>query len=275
MEAAQETVETVETYVNLIKSTEIKKLVFVVLGMVLGFILVRLILRLLKKILKKSRHLPESTHTILCTLLRILLDLIVIITAAGYLGIPMTSFVALLSVIGIAVSLAVQGLLTNLVGGFIILGSKPFEVGHFIEACSLSGTVKQIGIIYTRLQAPDGRIIFIPNGTLYTSQVINYTALGTRRVTLTPSASYDNSPDEVRAAILLAVSRVPGIFQDPAPVIQLEAYGDSSISYNVHVWCGGSDFIRVKYELNEALYQAFKDSGVIMTYPHLNVHMNN
>ena len=271
--AAEETVETVQTYVSLFASLDVQTILIALGGLILGFVLVRLILHLQKKALAHSRYLPPSTHSIIRSLTRIGLDFLVIVTVANYVGIPISTFVALLSVIGIAISLAVQGLLSNLVGGFLLLGAKPFEVGHFIETGGITGTVREIRMIYTRLEAPDGRFIYLPNSSLFTSQVVNYTQLGKRRITLTVSASYDNSPQQVREAISLALSRMEGVYEEPAPVIQLEAYGDSAITYNIHFWCEGGNFLTLKYAMNEELYSAFHEKGVQMTYPHLNVHM--
>ena len=268
-----EVAKTMQNYISIFSSAELRQIITAAAVLIIGILLVKLIMRLVSRGLKHSRFLPPATHTIISALIRFVLYFIVVVTAAGVIGIPITSFVAILSVIGVAVSLAVQGLLSNLVGGFILLSARPFDVGHFIEAGGISGSVQEIGLMYTRLQAPDGRLIHIPNSVLYTQQVINYSSLGKRRITLTLSASYDSPPELVREAILLAVQRVGGFHGDPAPMIQLESYGDNAIAYNVHIWCDGSDFIRKKYELNEAIYAAFRDKGVVFTYPHVNVHM--
>ena len=245
-----------------------------VVFLVLGILLVKLFVRVEKKALTKSRYLPPSTHSIVLTLSRIVLYFILIVTVAGFVGIPVTTFVAVLSVVGIAVSLAVQGLLTNLVGGFIILGAQPLEVGQFVETGGLMGTVDRIGMIYTRLIGIDGRLIYLPNATLYTSQVINYSQYGKRRATAVISASYGDPPDKVREAIQLAISRVEGVHPEPGPFIWLESYGDSGIVYNVHVWCDGSVFLQVKYSLNEQLYYAFREKGLTIPFHQVDVHLD-
>jgi small conductance mechanosensitive channel len=271
----EQAVETVQNYARIISGLDWKTAVTAVAILVLGFLLVKLVLRLESRALEKSRFLPPSTHAMIKTLSKVLLYLVVLITAAGYVGIPMTSFVAVLSVVGIAVSLAVQGLLGNLVGGFIILGARPLEVGQFVETSGVMGTVDRIGMVYTRLVGIDGRLIYLPNSALYTSQVVNYSQYGKRRVTAVISVQYGFSPEEVREAIQLAISRVEGIHQDPAPMIWLDSFGDSGIVYNAHVWCDGSAFLRVKYALNDALWHAFREKGVTIPYPHLQVLMGD
>ena len=268
----EEAVENVSAVVELLKKVDWRTGLTALAAAVLGVILIRLLIRLEKKALARSRFLPATAHTMICTLTRIALYFVLVITVAGILGIPVTSFVAVLSVVGIAVTLAVQGLLSNLVGGFILIGAQPAAVGDFVESGGLSGTVKEIGMMYTRLQAPDGRIIHIPNSTLCTAQVINYTALGRRRVDLTVPAPYDVSPEKVREAILLAISRVEGIAEDP-PLIWLESFDDSAITYSLHVWTSSADFIRVKYELNDALWNAFRDRDITIPFPQRDVHL--
>ncbi|MBQ3705932.1 MAG: mechanosensitive ion channel family protein [Clostridia bacterium] len=266
------TEETVQEYVDIFKNTDLKTALIAAGGLAGGLLLVRLVLKLVEKGLNRT-SVPQTMHTMLRTMLRILLDLVVVLTVANYIGIPVTSFVALLGLFGLAVSLALQGVLSNLAGGFIILATHPFETGHFIEHDGITGTVQEIRMMHTRLATPDGKMIYIPNSSISSGRVINYSEAGKRRVDLTVSASYDSPPARVREAVMIAISRVEGILPDPAPVVALEKYGDSAIEYSVLVWSDGEDFITVKRALNEALYAAFADHGVEMTYPHLNVHM--
>ena len=266
------TEETVQEYVSIFSSIDWITGVKALAILLIGFILVKLLLKGVRKGLKQS-HIPPTVHSMILTLLRILLDVIVILSAANEIGIPVTSFIALLSLAGLAVSLAVQGILSNFASGFIVLSSHPFEVGHFIEHDSVTGTVREIRMLHTRLETPDGKMIYVPNSTLASSRVINYSETGKRRVEISVSASYNNSPDQVKAAIQSAVQKTPGILEDPRPMIFLDSYGDSAINYRLMVWVNGADFLTVKNALNEALYTAFAEHRVEMTYPHLNVHM--
>ena len=264
--------ETVQEYVTIFQQIDWKTGLSALAMLVLGFILVRLILKAFEKGLRSSR-VPASLHTMIRTLLRIVLDVIVLLTVANYIGIPVTSFITLLGLIGLAVSLALQGILSNLASGFIILMSHPFEVGHFIEHDGVSGSVREIRMLHTRLETPDGKMIYVPNASLSGARLINYTETGKRRMDLLVSASYANSPEQVRTAILSAVRQTPEILQDPAPVVSVEKYADSAIEYGIFVWVLSGDFITVRRGLNERLYAAFAENGVEMTYPHLNVHM--
>ena len=264
--------EQVQEYVNILQNVDWQTGLKALVILVGGFAVVRMILHGVRKALKAS-HIPVSLHTMIANLLRILLDLVVILAAAGTIGIPVTSFVTLLGIAGLAVSLALQGVLSNLAGGFIILSTHPFALGHFIEHEGVTGTVREINMQHTRLETPDGKMIYIPNSSLSGGRIINYSETGKRRVELSVSASYIHSPAQVREAVLSAVSRTAGILPDPAPEVYVDSYGESDIKYGIWVWTEGGDFLRVRRELTERLFAAFAEKKVEMTYPHLNVHL--
>ena len=249
-------VSQVEEVINIAKSQTPQKIIAAAIVLVVGLILSRMVVKLINRLLEKYRVVPSVT-SMLRTMIRFVIDLIVVMIAANVLGIPITSFVAVFSVIGIAISLAVQGVLSNLAGGLIILTVKTFEIGQFVETDGYSGTVKDINLMYTRLLAPDGRVIFVPNSTTYTNRLINYSMNPQRRIEISVSASYDNTPEEVKQALKWIK----------------ENYGDSAIQYTLWVWVNGPDFLNTKYRLNEEIYAAFKENHVEMTYPHLRVHM--
>ena len=220
-------VSQVEEVINIAKSQTPQKIIAAAIVLVVGLILSRMVVKLINRLLEKYRVVPSVT-SMLRTMIRFVIDLIVVMIAANVLGIPITSFVAVFSVIGIAISLAVQGVLSNLAGGLIILTVKTFEIGQFVETDGYSGTVKDINLMYTRLLAPDGRVIFVPNSTTYTNRLINYSMNPQRRIEISVSASYDNTPEEVKQALMKAVRRIPQILSDAEPVVHLENYGDSA-----------------------------------------------
>lgn len=258
---------------NILKAIDMNRVLIGLAVLAAGLLVTRMIMRLVSKLLKRIPQIDKSLHTMLKTTLRIVLYFLSIVFAANAMGVPVSSFLAVFSVVGLAVSLAVQGVLSNLAGGVIILGSKPFALGDFIETDAVTGTVKDIGFLHTRMIAPDGKMIFVPNNLLYNSKLINYTSSGTRRIDLNISAAYDCSPAEVRRAAMAAIRVTPGVLHDPAPEVLLEAYGDNAIQYVIRVWTQSQDYLNTRYSLSEAVYQAFRDNGVKMTYPHINVHM--
>ena len=268
-------VETVESYVSMIRGLDTRKVIIGLAVLAAGIAVSRFAAHVMGKALKRSKTIDPAAHTMIKTALRIVLDVVFVLVAANTMGIPITSFVALLSVVGIAVSLAVQGTLSNVVGGVIILASHPFTIGDYVEQDGYSGTVKEIGLLHTRLLTPDGRMIFVPNATLQTSRLINYSTSPSRRMELSISAAYSAAPDQVRAAISDAISRCPDIQSDPAPVVHLESYDDSGIRYTVLAWAPGPAFISSKYLLNEQLYSAFRRAGIEIPFPQMDVHVKS
>ncbi|MBQ8137778.1 MAG: mechanosensitive ion channel family protein [Clostridia bacterium] len=271
--SAENVVKEVNEYIGILQGVTWQQGLTALLILVGGLIISKFLLRSLSKLLEKSKSIPKTLHGTLRTILRIVLDLLVILTAANAIGIPTTAFVALLSIVSLAITLSLQGILSNLAGSFIILISKPIAVDDFIELDGMSGTVKEIKMMYTKLEAPDGRSLYIPNSRIYTVDMINYNQNGRRRVEVDVSASYDAHPETVRKAILQAVEETGCALDNPAPMVWLLGYGDSAIQYRAMFWCTSNVFITAKFDFTERLYDTFKQNGVQMTYPHVNVHM--
>ena len=263
--------ETIQGYTDILKSLDWQTGLKAAAILLVGLALIKLFLHFLRGMLKKS-HVPAAVHSILVTLLRILLDLVVVLSALNVIGIPVTSFIALLSLAGLAISLALQGVLGNLASGLIVLGSHPFDVGDVIEHDGIAGTVREIRMMHTVVETFDGRMAYIPNSSISNGRVVNVTQLGRRRVEINVSASYNQTPEQVRKAIGDAIARTEGILADPAPSVFLDSYGDSAIQYVIRVWTAPADFMTVKTTLTELLYTTFAENKVEMTYPHINVH---
>lgn len=204
---------------------------------------------------------------------RVVVYVVIAVIVADALGIDTTSLVAAFSVIGLAVSLAVQNTLTNVAGGLMILLTKPFAVGDYIETSGLSGTAIEIGLSYTKLQTPDNKVICIPNGDLASTRITDYSTNDTRRVDFTFTASYDAPIPAVKKALYEAMQEV-GLFMDE-PVWQIEVmkYGDSSIEYIVRGWVESKDYWRAYFAMNDKVAETFARHNVEMTYNHLNVHI--
>ena len=193
--------------------------------------------------------------------------------AAPSIQVLAPALLAVFSLLGLALSLSVQNCLSNAMSGIIILLTRPFEDGDFIEAGNVSGTVRDIGLIYTQLCTIDNKDIYVPNSDLSASKIVNYNREPQRRVDLTFGADYTCRPEQVKAALHNAVSLVPGILPEPAPFVRVAGYGESNIDYVVRVWCKTADYWTVYYDLMEAVGAVFDAHGVSMSYPQMNVHV--
>ena len=225
------------------------KLLGALLTLVICLIAVRLVTALLRRVLDKT-HIDARVRKYLVQSVRLVLWVVTVLITADQLGIPVTSLVALLSVLSLAVSLAVQNVLANVAGGLVLLVTKPFAVGDYVDTPCGAGTVKDLTLTYTYLDTPDGLRIAAPNSSISAGKITNYTAFGTRRIEHAVSASYDAPVQTVRQALLDAVARTPGLLDKPAPEVYVNAYGESGIEYIVRAWARNADYWPAYYALN-------------------------
>ena len=174
----------------------------------------------------------------------------------------------------LAVSLSVQNALSNVAGGLLVMGTKPFKKGDFVSIDGLTGVVDEIAMVYTRLHTVDNRSVLIPNAKVSAATVENYSAYPKRRLELTVSASYDSEPDCVMTALRTAVDRCAPL-EGEEVCVAIEDFGDSAISYHVHFWIPSEKLIGTRFDLRTYIWEAFRDNNIEMTYPHLNVHIQN
>ena len=262
-----------EAIKNFFATLTLSKILPAVLILIVGLIAAKILSKLFAKMLERSK-LSKSLHKMLHTVFTILLNGIVILIVLSTLGIDLTSLIAMLSVLSLAISLAVQGTLSNVAGGVQVLSAHPFQVGDFVEISGQSGTVLETGLVYTLILTPDNKRVYFPNSDVAASTIVNYSVEGKRRVDLTFSTSYDAPTETVLAALREAASNnklLPGsdIF------VALSKYGDSCIEYVVRTWCTADDYWDVYFTTIERVRKSFEKAGVEMSYPHLNVHIDN
>ena len=240
--------------------------------LVAGILLVQAAVKLLRKGLSKTKLEPVANNLIV-TVFKILLYGLLCLILASKMGLDVTGIVALASVLTLAISLAVQTMLTNVISGFTLLYTRPFHAGDFVEVGGQSGTVKSIGLTYTELTTPDNKNVFIPNSAVTVAEIVNYTVLGTRRVEITITASYDSPIDGVLDALKEA-AQVETRLPDKEPFAAVKDYGESAIVYVLHVWSKTADYWTTLFTINQRIKEIFDAKGLSMTYPHLNVHLD-
>lgn len=228
--------------------------------------------KLLGRLLARTR-LDERVQRYALAGAKLVLYIVTVVIVAESLHIPMTSLVALLSVGSLGITLAAEDILGNVAGGLVILSSRPFSIGDFVEVSGTSGTVHEISLNHTKLVTTDGHLAMLPNKELASSKMINYTVLGRRRAVQKVTASYDAPTQTVKAACMAAVARTENVLEDPAPAVYLTAYKESSIEYTVYCWAAPENYWQVYTSVGENLRAAFAEAGVEMTYDHLNVHI--
>jgi len=245
----------------------------VMAGLIVACIVaVKVVMGLADRTMERAK-LDRGVQTFLHSGLKVILYLVAVCVLLGYLGVPMTSLVAVLSVLGLAVSLAIQGTLSNLAGGIMLLTARPFSAGDFVEAAGISGTVEEVGLVYTKLSTVDNKQVCVPNGEISAKTIVNYTAADKRQVELHITASYDAPVELVKGCITKVVGEHPLTLPTPEPLIRVFAFQDSAIEYIIRCWCATGDYWTVYFDLQEGIKAEFDKKGVEMTYPHVNVHM--
>lgn len=204
----------------------------------------------------------------------IALKALVLIIVASILGIPMTSVITVLGTIGVAIGLALQGGLSNIAGGLIILIFKPFTVGSCITAGEFSGTVDEISIFYTKLTTPDNQKVIIPNGIISNQPLMNASEETTRRVDFEFSVSYDADIDRVKQLLLDIGNAHPLTLKDPAPMARLSAHGDSALVFVFRVWCKAEHYWDLYFDIKEQVKKALDAEHIAIPYPQLDVHIH-
>lgn len=257
---------------NWLSDFGLNNLVPFLLILLAGGIIIRIVTKIVNKMLSKSR-LEKAAHGMIRSLIKTILYILLGLMAASSLNIDVTGVLALASVATLAVSLALQDLLSNLVGGFTLVYTHPFSAGDYVEIAGQAGTVKEIGMTYTKLVTPDNKLTQIPNSSVVSSEIINYSCTGTRRVAVEVSASYDAPVDKVIAALKEAAT-IEGILDDPAIYAGVTGYGEHAIQYVVRVWCPTDLYWDVHNGTVYNIKKIFDREGIAMTYPHLNVHLD-
>ena len=240
--------------------------------LVIGILAIRIVVKIVTTALNKTK-LEKAAHSLILSVVRVVLYILLGLMVATKLGIDVTSVVALASVLTLAVSLALQNIMSNVIGGFTILTTQPFHSGDFVEIAGQSGTVAEINMSYTKLETGDMKVISIPNSAVVAAQIVNYSASDVRRVDVNVSASYEAPVQKVIDAMVLAGTE-DKVLLTPAPFAAVTGYGDSAIQYTLRVWVKNADYWDVYFAVNQKVKKIFDEQGIAMTYPHLNVHLD-
>lgn len=264
----------IKNLVNLLQEFAVTyggKLIGALLLLIIGFKLTSLITKKISAA-KALNKIDASTRGFIQSVINVLLKCLVGITALAVLGVPMTSMIAVIGSCGLAVGLALQGSLSNIAGGFIILVFKPFSVGDYITSGEISGTVEDIGIFHTKVLTNDNRRIIVPNSTISNATLTNVSALSLRRVDLTFTASYNTDIALVEKTLLSVCENHSMALSDPAPFARLSAHKDSALEYTVRVWCKADDYWTLYFDLIRDVKYAFDKAGIEIPYPQVDVH---
>lgn len=240
--------------------------------LVLGWLLIKLVKRILKKTFEKT-ELDVSLEKFIISVVDICLKILLVICALSALGISTTGLVAAFSAAAVAVSLALKDSLGNLAGGILMLLTRPFKTGDYIEADGYSGTVLQIDMIHTTLRTPDNRQVVIPNGQLVNKTIVDYSKESTRRMDLQFGISYDNDPELAKKIIRECALAHEFTLTDPEPFVRVTEHADSAVIITLRVWVRSENFWALHFDLLEKVREEFDKNGISIPYNQLDVHV--
>lgn len=250
------------------------KILLSLLVWLVGSIVIRFIIKKIETG-KASQKMDPTALTFLKSFLKIGLNAVLIIAIVGILGVETASVVTVLATCGAALALALQGSLSNMAGGLMLLIFRPFRVGDFLEACGNSGTVIEVGIFYTVIRTGDHRHVTIPNGSLLNSVMVNYSKEQNRRVDMEFDVAYGTDVESAKALIMSLVEKHEKALKDPAPFLRMTAMGESSLKITLRVWCDAADYWTIKLDLTEQVNQAFKENNIEIPFPQMDVHVKH
>ena len=250
------------------------KVVIAVIVILVSLQIIRFLTKVMRKSMERTKADESSIHFI-CSFVKIVLEILLAFGVAAAFGMDTASIVALLGSAGVAIGLAVQGSLSNLAGGIMILLLKPFRLGDYIiEDCKgHEGTVKEISLFNTKLITPDNKIIVLPNGTLANTSLTNATGNDTRMVEIKVAAAYDTDIRLARKVLQKAMEECKWTLADMERVVYVDELGDNGITLGIRCWVKAGHFLETKWELNEKIKNAFDEAHISIPFPQLDVHM--
>jgi small conductance mechanosensitive channel len=249
------------------------KIILALLIFYVGRMVASAVVNMIGKVLGKQ-EMDEMLVRFVCSILGWVLLLFVIIAALSQLGIDTTSLIALLGAAGLAIGLSLQSSLSNLAAGVMIIVFRPFNKGDFVEVSGATGVIDNISIFTTTMTTPDNKEVIIPNGSILSGNITNYSARDTRRVDMVFGISYDDDLRKAKAILEEIIAADNRVLAEPAPVIALSELADSSVNFIVRPWVNAGDYWDLLWDTTESVKLKFDEAGISIPYPQMDVHLN-
>jgi len=239
----------------------------------IGRMVIGAIVKIVGKVMR-GQEVDEMLVRFVCSIVRWVLLLFVIIAALSQLGIDTTSLIALLGAAGLAIGLSLQGSVSNFASGVMIIVFRPFTKGDFVEAGGATGVIDSITIFTTTMTTPDNKEIIIPNSSVLGGNITNYSARPTRRVDMVFGISYDDDIHKAKALLEEIIAADSRVLADPAPVIVVGELADSSVNFLVRPWVNAADYWGLYWDTTEAVKLRFDEAGLSIPYPQMDLHID-
>ncbi len=248
------------------------KLVVAILIFIVGRIVAKWLKKMTAKVTNKA-NVDQTLANFLADLVYIAVLIVVVILALNNLGVKTTSLIAVLGAATLAIGLSLQSNLSNLGSGILLLFNRPFKVGDYVEAGGVSGTIEKISLFNTEMVTPDNKKIFLPNASVTGSNIINYSTYNTRRLDLTVEIDYQDDVEKTKEILRNLAKSDERILNEPEPQIEVSELGANGIILIFRTWVKTVDYWPVKFSLLTKINEAFKENGVTIPYPQMDVHI--
>lgn len=245
-----------------------------VIIIILGTLLIKFALHLLRKALNKT-DIDPMLHKFFENILKVVLWAIVLLTALDYVGIKATTFLTVFAAAGVAVALALKDSLGNFAGGILIMFTKPFRKGEYVECCGVSGVIESIDLLYTTIMTIDNQVVTIPNGQLTNSTITNYSSQYTRRLSIDVHIAYESDIETARNALISLISKDSRVMEEPAPYCIVDKYENSSIVLSLRAWCKTSEFWDVKWDTQNVIKKTLDAVGITIPFPQMDIQIKH
>lgn len=229
--------------------------------------------RAVLRLLDRTPRMDRTLRPVIASIVRYVILILVVVAVLAQFGVQTTSIIAILGAAGIAVGLALQGTLQNIAAGMMLLFLRPFQVGDYIDAEGLAGTVEEIGLFVTQLTTFDGLYRSVPNARLWNAAIVNYSRLPTRRLDLQVGISYDDDVAKAQALLLGSLQGDLRIKDDPAPQVLVADLADSAVVLNLRCWCGKDDYWDLLFDLTKTVKLELDENGFSIPFPQREVHV--
>lgn len=252
------------------------RLVIAIVVLIVSFSLINFISRRIVKKIEKKMEKKKANKTVVNTLayaFKILFKTVIVISLIAYVGIDVSGITALIASTGVGIGLAINGALSNIAGGILLIITRPFSEDDFINANGVEGTVEQIKLCHTVLRTPDNKVVYVPNGTLSSGTITNYSVNDNRRLDVEFSIAYSADFDKTREVVLAICNSEKRILKDPAPQVNISEHAQSSLNLFARVWTNKNDYWPVKFDLLEKIKKALDENGIEIPFPQIDVHM--
>lgn len=236
--------------------------------LIIGWIVAGMVARLVSRKVNASENIDNTIGNFAASLVKWVIRLMVLMAVLGIFGIEATSLVAVMGAATLAIGMALQGTLSDLAAGLMLVVFRPYKEGDYVDIGGTSGTVQQIALFFTELATPQNVQIIVPNGKAWGEIITNYSHHKTRRLDLTFGIDYEDDANSAKEVISEIAAKEARIHKDPEPWVRVTNLGDSSVDLTARLWCDTAEYWDLKFTLTQKVKEAFDAEGISIPYPH-------